>query len=487
MTPVFWTGFIIVGIIGILWFFAQMGAGAAQQGFNLGETGNGHSVDRSQPKSRFSSPVWVCAVLLFLAVLMAKLGPHVKSWVFGTERPAIVDDDPQDPSNDEPTTPMNLEETLTALEANTAAAIQRAELANAKVDQKHCIERADRVLTLVAEWEKEIRDWDDDVLSLLTDSKGQLLAANADLVRQYRAIESQPRSDRQHADHVRQAINTLTESVRLAFADHLNAYRPKDTMLTRLDELTQKATAGRDEYRRARLQVKTLLSTARARGVPGKDTLQLAITAQKSRELREANALLERETEKARMAANATVAQAKADTIRAKGEGAASIERAREKANRLRDEQEAKRIDDEEAAARRKRDDDLQAEIDRKNRELLVRQFEREWPAMKTYLTPFVTPGFAQPTSKDSWKREAEKTPVSFGALQAARMLEPGFESLRKLMYKTSANGWNDRPMGGFPQYRGGDPRKSQELLQRIQNFLNKYGDIMVKKELLTP
>jgi len=486
MDPV-WFALIIGGVILVARLAFRISAQSVQQTVDTLDENSNPLQGRPAPQSRIASPVWAGAILLFSFVLGAKLVPYVKSKFSGEPPPTVIDDANAKTTDEQAPSPGELEDALTKLETNTAASIHRAQLAEAKTVQKQFVAVADRALAVVGEWEGEMRRWDDDVRGLLTAPKGKYVAANQDLVRQYRAICSKARPDRLEAENTRRDIQSLSEPVRLALADNLNAYKPQEETLSRLNELLERASASRDEYRTARLQVETLVSTAQSRGVSSAESLQAAITAQVEQERSQANALLEQEAEKARAEAAATLAKAKADAIRLEAEGKASIDRAAADAKKLLDDQQAQRILDEAAAERRKQDAELKAALARKQHELLVQQFEREWPTMKTYLTPFVTPGFSQPTSADAWKRGSEKSPVSFGALKGAGVLEPGFASLSKLMYKTSANGWNDRPMGGFPQYRGGDPRKSQELLQQIQDFLNKYGDVMVEKELLLP
>lgn len=59
----------------------------------------------------------------------------------------------------------------------------------------------------------------------------------------------------------------------------------------------------------------------------------------------------------------------------------------------------------------------------------------------------------------------------------------------RRLYGITSANRTNDRQLGAFPQYFGGetDWREKAATVQRAQELLIKYGDLMVEKGMLAP
>jgi hypothetical protein len=104
---------------------------------------------------------------------------------------------------------------------------------------------------------------------------------------------------------------------------------------------------------------------------------------------------------------------------------------------------------------------------------------------MQTYLVPFTAPGYTQPQG-GRFERTAQEGPVSLGKLAGSGFLEPTVNSLEGFYYATTANAQNDRPHGGFPVY-GVKFATTQPLLQRIQDFLNKYGEIMVEEKLLAP
>ena len=111
----------------------------------------------------------------------------------------------------------------------------------------------------------------------------------------------------------------------------------------------------------------------------------------------------------------------------------------------------------------------------------LVRQFETEYPRMKSYLVAFTAKGTKQPIPHSPWKDTGKMEPVSFSAMQRAGLLEDT-ESGRGWLWR-GASSLGDRNPGSFPDMRGGGPGTSVKI-REIQQFLLKYGEVMVEKQL---
>jgi len=103
---------------------------------------------------------------------------------------------------------------------------------------------------------------------------------------------------------------------------------------------------------------------------------------------------------------------------------------------------------------------------------------------MKSMLTPFTSTGTRQPTTSFQYIDTGERKPVSFGALQRLGYLENSPQN--RLYFAKYVTALNNRPAGSFPNLSL-DAGGGHEKIRKIQEFLQKYGEIMVEKELLSP
>lgn len=111
----------------------------------------------------------------------------------------------------------------------------------------------------------------------------------------------------------------------------------------------------------------------------------------------------------------------------------------------------------------------------------LEQEFQQDLPNIKTYLCAYTEPGYAH-------RQDNTKGPVSLSYLKGLGALKPGLPGLTKLLSVASAS--SDRPKGALPHYIGGDLRNGNintEPVEKAQQLLLKYGDLMVKKGMLAP
>jgi hypothetical protein len=107
----------------------------------------------------------------------------------------------------------------------------------------------------------------------------------------------------------------------------------------------------------------------------------------------------------------------------------------------------------------------------------LEREFERIRPQVVEYLSAFTRDGFVH-------RADGTKGPVSLSFIDGQGALEPnrnGYEKLSRLM-----SYGNDRPHGPIPHHIElfGQPR-SLAPIEKAQEYLKKYGQIMVSRGLL--
>jgi hypothetical protein len=101
----------------------------------------------------------------------------------------------------------------------------------------------------------------------------------------------------------------------------------------------------------------------------------------------------------------------------------------------------------------------------------LEKEFERELPAMKGLLAAFLTDGF-------KYRNDNAKGPASFSYISSQKALEPTPTGSYSMAFLANSS---DRPAGGLKN------PASPEALRRAQDYLNKYGALLVEKGLLAP
>ncbi len=101
----------------------------------------------------------------------------------------------------------------------------------------------------------------------------------------------------------------------------------------------------------------------------------------------------------------------------------------------------------------------------------LEREFEKDLPAIRSLLSAFVSKGHGYRTDNASG-------PASLAFLTSQGALEPTPRGSYQMAFLANSG---TRPPGGLKNPANAD------LLRRAQDLLNKYGDLMVQKEMLAP
>ena len=110
---------------------------------------------------------------------------------------------------------------------------------------------------------------------------------------------------------------------------------------------------------------------------------------------------------------------------------------------------------------------------------LLNGQLARDMNEIKGLLAAFVGPGFKH-------RNDDKKGPASFSVIKGRKALEDTQTGMTALLWLACAD--NDRPRGGLPYYIGGNVDwnvTNARPVERAQELLNKYGELMVKNGLL--
>ena len=110
----------------------------------------------------------------------------------------------------------------------------------------------------------------------------------------------------------------------------------------------------------------------------------------------------------------------------------------------------------------------------------LEREMQRDMNEIKGLLRAYTSPGFA-------YRPDDTKGPVSYSLIKSAGGLEPTRKGLDNLFYIATGN--SDRDRGGLPEGVGGHigSETPTQPIERAQELLIKYGELMVRKGMLAP
>lgn len=316
------------------------------------------------------------------------------------------------------------------------------------------------------ELDREITAWNKRLPELLKGELGRRLSSRTSAVEQFAALYERPRASREAAESLREQMKSLVGPVEAASAGGEPNNLLSEALVQDLEKLFQSAQDALREYEQARFVIDTLLSDG-AKSELGKGTLQEALQGY--------------QTEQARVRAEQIASARKAghDEVTKK---LMALEAEAEKSL---GEIELKRASVRQAEEKLKREQALAAEQQALERKRLEARFAAALPEIRRVLRPFITDGYAQPRN---WRfeRTANKGPVSFAALQGGGYLTKDVKGLQRLH---AANVHNDRELGAFPSFLGGDQdfAQKQEALLRAQNLLNEFGPLLVEKGMLAP
>lgn len=311
-----------------------------------------------------------------------------------------------------------------------------------------------------AEFEMSITD-------LLQNEAGSRIASMPELVDQFEALRMSPVPTLDEVESLGTPVQQLLDPI-----GNLDPSGIRDEYLASLDSMHEQLREKSDSVAKSLRVLKSIVSDAGSAD-PSTSSLQRVLKSREDSRLEEERKKLAEAAKKARAArldADAKEAADRANEIAAKE---AELEKAKAKQRQV--------------ELQAKIDDAKQAAELAETRAKLERDFNRNYPAMKSYLTPFTSDGLTQP-GRRTFGPAAKRGPVSLAKLKGTGALEEAPGS-RNLLYYMTANGSNDRNLGAFPRFQGGrsDTDPKQPLLKSIQDFLNTYGDLMVEKKLLAP
>jgi len=370
----------------------------------------------------------------------------------------------------------NLQEKLVELE--TAQALRDQETAARKSQAARIADQAALAEDAVDSLAAEVSAWESSTRDLFAGEEGRRIAADASLLRQFRDLREQPRPNPRIPDQLRARLQGLKAQAQDA-GKHPNA--PVSPQLgTAIAGIESEAKAALKSYRDHNEQLRALRSQA-PKSVPGSTPkLETALSTLKDEEAAARAAIVAKKIMEVREQENAKAAERAAEEERKLRAQQAENERREGELKR-----ERLRLESEQRAQT------LAAEnrslIAKKNKAQLEQEFQADLNDIRALLSPFVSDGSTQPEGTTFKRTGTKPTPVSLAALRGAQALDPNDRGQQNLYFMTSQ--FNDRPLGAFPKYFGGesDWRVKAPAVQRAQELLIKYGEVLVEKGMLIP
>ena len=335
----------------------------------------------------------------------------------------------------------------------------------------------------------EFAEWTTRPDLLLTNDDGKRIAALPELVDRFMtSCEAPCTTEMDLASYEAQLERILTPVTR-AYENEHAGFEIDESWAANLDELEKSIDEIFKRFDDQRIAIFSILKHTSEQIPDGTPTLKEAIHAERERREDEKAKLIEDFLREERVKNAQTIADAKAEADRLVAEAQAKAEQA------LGEQTARKIMEAVEEMARRERDTIRQRQ-EELARQQLEQDFDRDKRQIQTYLGALTLPGYRQPGRRGEYKTSTEKGPVSLSALRAAGALEQDIHGLAALCLAVERL---DRAHSGWPRLKvSGDQLvqagigivpvgPDQEFVQRAQDLLNKYGELMVKKEMLAP
>lgn len=376
-----------------------------------------------------------------------------------------------------------------ALAAEVSRQEQR-QLALFRLDQ--VIRQGERTLAGLDSLEELILATERTHQELLTGEPGRRAASDESLVEQYHAVISSGPLDSGIVERLRPQVEGLLEPLRQAKARTVSGYTPSEELLGNLGDIDVELGTATSAWSGRNRRLASLVRLAPAKAPAGTPTLDEAVKRLEDKWAAERNRLetdhlakVRAEEDAADVALTEKLARAKAAAQRDTTE---AVAKANEESIRELGKVQADAITGATAQTVREAEAAKAAAVAAAKKAQLEREFETDRPEIERMLRPFLADGRTQPGGY-GFEPATTVGPVSLGKLQGMQVLHPTIESQKTLYYITSANKMNDRDLGAFPDYVGGeqDFRAKQAVIQKAQALLIKYGSLMVEKKMLLP
>jgi hypothetical protein len=398
--------------------------------------------------------------------LVADKDSDPKTPVISSDDDPADEDDRNSSASKEATKPEEEKPSITP----SMLAVRKSQLGRMQARLRQVRSKWDDLSTTASEWHGELR-------KRLAGDEGRKLASDQYLVERYMAIRDSDRMPQTEIADMGQLLDQFDEDLVgiEATVEGADWEVEEEPVLGELAKLEEQISVALEPYKEHLLMVKVLLGQA-----AGLEPDRLSLDEVIERIEGEKEKMQIDTIRKARREAEDTTAAALAANAKRRQELEDEIAR-------IRDQIETdQRMADAAEEARQAKHAEAQREKAAEKAEL-ARQFERQFPAVEPYLTPFTSLGYAQPAGR-TYERTTTKGPVSFTSLLGAGILGDDRDSVNRF-YMSTVAGRNDRKLGAFPphSYSSGHFDRHYETILKVQTFLREFGPVMVEKKMLAP
>lgn len=333
--------------------------------------------------------------------------------------------------------------------------------------------------------------WEIQLASLMSDDRGRQVAANPVQLQLVDTILNQNTLTKTRISGWEEELDLRMRTIRSAAIDADATITIPSQFLEELDAFGETIRKSLQELRQQQASLGAILAGVKSTSPEsGQVSLKEALARYREQRAKDVLVFRAQQSEKIREEYKEKLAQEIQKTESKVGEAKLVAEQEKRK-QQLQEIDTSKEIEiqkskDREVDAKRaetKRQEELAA---KRKREDLEKEFAADLPKIKLRLIPFLQDGFNQPPF-GMGKNDGKKGPVSYSKLQAAGCLIEGGEGLNHLT-DLALSPWNDRPNGGFRRGYGGRlTAENTPYVVTAQQYLIKYGPLMVEKGMLAP
>jgi hypothetical protein len=352
---------------------------------------------------------------------------------------------------------------------------------------QEAVDEGQKILILLAEFDQELKQWNDSVVALLTNDRGKALAGDPDHIRYFRKTFQQRRPTKADGDAIRARVSALLEPLHAALAAERNSDKPDKETWDGLETHKKAVEDMIEKYRRPRREIESLVTLAQGATKPAAITLQQAIKDRDAQDADDQARLVAAAEETARKEGDKVLAEARAAKIR---------QETADKKKQIEEEQnlEAARAESQRklTAASREAEEKRGVGDAARIREAAQKQVNTrlaQSAEVKALLEPLTTPGYWQPGVDAS--ESTEKKAISLAKLRSYGALQDSPDGLQKLLTVGTKPFWNYlqdkvRPRWPWnPELRHLKPDELEQLKQ-AQEYLRKLDTTLVELGMLS-
>lgn len=340
--------------------------------------------------------------------------------------------------------------------------------------------KANDAATAIDALEKETGLWQNANEQLRTTDNGRAVAANRELLAQYHALIKQPRPSPALAANLRSRLEPLQTLLDQASTAKNPLFSPSEQLESQIAAIETESKESLNLYRDHNQQLQVILAQAPAGRPAGTLTLDEAVKDIEGQYADERTKQLAKALDEARRVNDQKDAQALSDSETKKRETERVNKQKLEQAEREHTNAEAERKAAEIARDTQKNKDETSELAQKKKQDeeeaMLDREFQKDWPDIQAHLRPMFTASNYQPIPGAMRRLTNTKGPMSLSAIRTSGALAEGKAGIFSLFATVNVD--PERKKVGWPEFT----TDSTEFFLKGQQYLIKYGDLMVKK-----